>query len=209
MGFNWKNIRQRKYLEAQARKNEYMQDLFAYDPKLKEESGIYILTRADSKRHCVYVGQAKNILDRLAGHLMSFAQKVDISLKSHGLKYPSNPYGWRIDVEYCPIEQLDEREKYWIDYYKNQEDWEVYNVTSGGQNEGHTDIRERKASKGYRDGLAQGYANAIKDVKEFFDKYLRFTATNKPDARKKDGQYKELYIKKYNEFKGLIYGEEK
>ena len=100
---NWKNIRQRKYLEAQARKNEYMQDLFAYDNKLTENPGIYILTRADSKRHCVYVGQAKNILDRLASHLMSFAQKVDISLKSHGLKYPSNPYGWRIDVEYCPI----------------------------------------------------------------------------------------------------------
>lgn len=175
MGFNWKNIRQRKYLEAQARKNEYMQDLFAYDNKLKEESGIYILTRADSKRHCVYVGQAKNILDRLAGHLMSFAQKVDISLKSHGLKYPSNPYGWRIDVEYCPIEQLDEREKYWIADFQNRDDveWEIYNITCGGQGEGKVDINERKASRGYQDGLKQGYDNCKKEVQEIC-KYLDF-----------------------------------
>ena len=208
----YKSAKQRNYLQAQDKLNEEMIDLHIYDPRLTEESGIYILTRMGKPREdgtvrkCVYVGQAQNMLQRLGQHLFSF-KEVDISLRHRGLYYShSNPYGWKIQTEYCSKEMLNEREKYWIDYYKTQEDWEVYNVTSGGQDEGHTDIRERKASKGYRDGLEQGYKNAIKDVKEFFDKYLRFTVTNKPDARKKAGQYKELYVKKYNEFKELLYG---
>lgn len=174
MGFNWKSVKQRKYLEAQAKINDEMQDLFAYDPKLKEESGIYILTRADSKRHCVYVGQAKNVLQRLAQHIIGF-MPVDISIRKHGLKYPSNPYGWRIDVEYCPIEQLDERERFWINDFQNRDDvvWEVYNVTSGGQGEGKTDINERKAARGYHDGLKQGEINAYREVLDIL-KYLDF-----------------------------------
>ena len=176
MGFNFKSVKQRKYLEAQAKINDEMQDLFAYDPKLKEESGIYILTRADSKRHCVYVGQAKNILQRLAQHIIGF-MPVDISIRKHGLKYPSNPYGWRIDVEYCANDKnvLDERERFWINDFQNRDDvvWEVYNVTSGGQGEGKVDINERKAARGYHDGLKQGEINAYREVLDIL-KYLDF-----------------------------------
>jgi len=176
MGFNFKSIKQRKYLEAQAKINDEMQDLFAYDPKLKEESGIYILTRADSKRHCVYVGQAKNVLRRLAEHIIGY-MPVDMSIRKHGLKYPSSPYGWRIDVEYCANDKkvLDERERFWINDFQNRDDvvWEVYNITSGGQGEGKVDINERKAARGYQDGLKQGEINAYREVLDIL-KYLDF-----------------------------------
>lgn len=181
MWFNWKSVKQRKYLEAQAKINEEMVCLHSYDPKLTEESGIYLLTRVDKPkadgtvRRCVYVGQAKNILQRLAQHLMGF-QVVDISMRKHGLKYPSNPYGWCINVEYCPIEQLDERERFWINDFQTREDeWEIFNITSGGQGEGKTDINERKAAKTYMDGLKQGYENCKKEVQDFC-KYLFFMA---------------------------------
>ena len=215
MPTKWRSAKKRKYLEAQAMINEEMICLHAYDERLTEQSGIYILTRVGKPRQdgtirkCVYVGQAKNMLQRLAQHVIGF-KTIDLSIRhNHGLYDLENVDGWRITALYYPLEELNEREKEFIALYQNDPSFEVYNITSGGQDKGHTDINERKASKGYHDGLEQGYKNAIKDVREYFDKYLRFTATNKPDARKKDGQYKEIYVKKYNEFKGLLYGEEK
>jgi hypothetical protein len=45
------------------------------------------------------------------------------------------------------------------------------NVESGGTN-GKTDIADRRPSKTYRDGLAQGYTNARREVAHWFSLHL-------------------------------------
>ncbi|MBQ4361192.1 MAG: hypothetical protein II767_13160, partial [Proteobacteria bacterium] len=68
--------------------------------------GIYILTRVNpptkdgTQKKYVYIGQAKCLVERLAQHFTSFAQRIDISLKTRGLWYKSNPYAWKIDIYY-------------------------------------------------------------------------------------------------------------
>lgn len=220
--YKW-NVKQRKYMEAQQKKNLFMETLYAYDNKLTEESGIYILTRYNKPRQdgsvakYVYVGQAVNVLDRLAGHFIGFKQRIDISLKSRGLWYKSNPYAWKIDVIYCPKEKLNELERQTIAEYADK-GYELYNITSGGQDEGKEDINERASGKGYHDGLKQGYKNCLKDVKEYFENYLEFRIKDeikvykKPKTKKESlapFQYKEIYVKKYNEFKHLLLDEVK
>jgi hypothetical protein len=40
-------------------------------------------------------------------------------------------------VEECNEEKLNEREMYWIEYYKSCDDTKGYNITSGGNNNGY------------------------------------------------------------------------
>lgn len=221
--YKW-NVKQRKYMEAQQKKNLFMETLYAYDNKLTEESGIYILTRYNKPRQdggvtkYAYIGQAINVLDRLASHYLGFDQRIDVSLKSRGLKSVRNPYAWGIDVIYCPKEKLNELERQTIAEYV-EKGFELYNITSGGQDEGKEDINQRASGKGYHDGLKQGYKNCLKDVKEYFENYLDFAIKNdssvyrkpKNKAERESGQplYKEIYVKKYNDFKHLLLDEVK
>ena len=207
--------KQRNYVDAQKKKNLFMETLYAYDNKLTEDSGIYIITRQNKPRQdggvakYFYIGQAVNVLDRLAGHFLGYGQRIDISLKSRGLKYPANPYAWAIDVVYCPKEQLDEMEKKLIAEYIAK-GYEPYNITAGGQDEGKEYIGEKKAGLGYHDGLKQGRANALKEVKEYFDKYLVYGTKTDPSCYKKPkhkgevATLKEIYIKKFDEFEKLL-----
>lgn len=206
---NWynKSIKQRNYLKAQERMNKMCEYLYAYDNRLNETPGIYILTRTNPPtkngeiKKYVYVGQAIKVVERLAQHMIQFSQRIDISLKSRGLWYKSNPYGWKIDVYYCNADELNEKEREFIKAAQEQ-GYELYNITSGGQDEGKEDINERAACKGYRDGLKQGYANAIKDINEFFDKYFSFTL--KGNYTKKNGEVKEIWLRKAQELKELL-----
>ena len=218
MGNNWwynKSIKQRKYLDAQKKKNQMCEFLYAYDTKLNENPGIYILTRQNKPtkdgeiKKYIYIGQAKNVIDRLADHYLRFEQRIDISLKTRGLWYPANPYAWKIQVYYCNENELNEKEREFIKLAQ-EKGYELYNITSGGQDEGKEDINERAKGKGYRDGLVQGYSNCLKDVKEFFDKYLDYQPKSSPECYKKPKRkneqptLKQIYIDKFNEFKELL-----
>ena len=213
---NWynKSIKQRKYLKAQERTNKMCEYLYAYDNRLNETPGIYILTRVNpptkdgTQKKYAYIGQALKIVERLAGHFLSFAQRIDISLKTRGLWYPSNPYAWKIDVYYCNEDELDQKEREFIKAAQEQ-GYELYNITSGGQDEGKEDINQRQAGKGYRDGLAQGYLNCLKEIRELFDKYLDYDVKRNESSLKKNGDVKEIYYKKYDDFKVMLLGEEK
>lgn len=179
MASNWwkKSIKQRNYLDAVKKQNEIMECLYAYDNNLTENPGIYILTRAGKVRkdgtcsRYAYIGQAKNILQRLASHFMGFEQRIDVSLKTRALWSKPNPYGWRITVEYCSVEELNQKEREIIAQYQNDPEFELYNITSGGQDEGKEDINERKETRKYNEGLKNGYDKCKKEVQEFM-KYL-------------------------------------
>lgn len=92
--------------------------------------GIYKIEHIKSKK--VYIGQSTNVKNRLRDHIKSAVgistianQAVHEAMAAEGIE---NFAFYLIDE--CDREKLNEREKYWIDFYKSNE-W-GYNRTRGG-----------------------------------------------------------------------------
>lgn len=92
--------------------------------------GIYKIEHIKSKK--VYIGQSTNVKNRLRDHLKSAVgistianQAVHEAMAAEGIE---NFTFYLLDE--CEREKLNEREKYWIDFYKSNE-W-GYNRTRGG-----------------------------------------------------------------------------
>jgi hypothetical protein len=164
----------------------------ALNPKLNDESGIYILYREESGIKHAYVGQAKHILTRLAQHLSGF-QHIDLSLKKHGLA-TEEANGWKVHFEPCPISVLDHSEREWIKRMANK-GYQLKNKTLGGQNEGKDGLDNQKPSRGYHDGLAQGYKNAQKEVAHLFSLHLNFNTKSNPPTK-----HQQNAVAKFNKF---------
>lgn len=186
------NFKQIKAIET---KNK--QKFLKVNPSLNESSGIYILTRTDENeiKHA-YIGQAKHILTRLAQHMVGY-QYIDLSLKKHGLHSVENVYGWKVGFLNFKESDLDEKEQHYIKEYAIN-GYQLKNKTAGSQGVGKTQIAEYKPSKGYRDGIKQGYLNASKEISNLFDKHLNFTT--KSDVPNK---YQQRAIEKFNDFLGF------
>ena len=187
---NYQDIRKEKAIEQKNKKK-----LLEVNPKLDDRSGIYFLTRIDENGiNYFYVGQALHILQRLSSHLVNF-QHIDLSLKKRGFYSNNNPYGWKVNFIHYPKSELDKWEQYWILEYTKKGYQCRYNKTSGGQGEGKEKINEFRPSKGYRDGLAQGYKNAVKEIRNIIDKHL--IVTLKPD--KANNKVSQKAFEKFNE----------
>ena len=190
MAYNWKQV---KAIESVNKKK-----FLAINDKLNDNSGIYILTRIDENGFkYAYIGQAKHILTRLAQHMVGY-QHIDLSLKNHGLYSDKNKYGWNVIHYNCSEEELDDKEQHYIKEYADN-GFQLRNKTSGSQGKGKTKINEFKPSKGYQDGLKQGYKNASKEIANLFDKHLDYLKkSDKPNknqdkAIKKLEQFLEVY----------------
>lgn len=163
---SYEKLKKAKAIEAKNKKI-----LLAVNPILNEKSGIYFLTRTDENGfNYAYIGQAKNVLTRLAQHLVGY-QHIDLSLRKHGFKGEDNPYGWGIGFLEYPISKLDEAEQFYIKQYASK-GYQLRNKTAGGQGEGKAQIDEYKPAKGYRDGLKQGRKNLAKELSHIIDKHL-------------------------------------
>ena len=186
---SYKDIRKAKAIEQQNKKK-----LLEVNQKLDDGSGIYFLTRIDENGFkYAYIGQAKHILTRLAQHFVGY-QHIDLSLRKHNLYSADNPHGWKVNFLHFSINQLDEKEQYYIKEYALN-GYQLRNKTSGSQGEGKTQINEYRPQKGYRDGLSQGYKNAVKEIKNIIDKHL--IVTLKPD--KANNKVSQKAFEKFNE----------
>ena len=164
-------------------------------PEVTENSGIYVFWRVDENGFkFAYVGQAKNLLKRLAEHLSGY-QHIDCSIKKHKFyDEENNIYGYHVNViEECAEEDMDERERYWIKMFADK-GYQLRNKTSGGQDGDKSALGEGKSNKGYRDGLQQGYKNAQKYVAQLFEKNLTYSINGK------DGKLKQRAYEKFTEF---------
>lgn len=150
-------------------------------PNCPNTSGIYFLLREEDGFKYAYIGQAVRLRERLGSHLSGY-QHIDLSIKKHGLYSKENPTGYRIHCLPMPKEMLDEQEQKYIKQYANA-GYQMRNVTSGSQGKGKTDIGERKSSRGYYDGLEQGYKNAQKEVAHLFNLHLDYTTKKQPPTK--------------------------
>lgn len=113
------------------------------------------------------------MLQRLASHLVGYEQHIDLSLRKHKLYSEDNPYGWRVEFLNFPESQLDEKEKYYIKLYADN-GYQLRNVSLGGQGENRASgsIGERKAPKGYLQGVQQGKKVLARELSSIAEKHL-------------------------------------
>lgn len=191
---DYKKLRQAKAIESENRKR-----LLKINPKLNDKSGIYFLLREDENGFkFAYVGQAKSVLQRLAGHLVGYEQHIDLSLRKHKLYSEDNPYGWRVEFLNFPESQLDEKEKYYIKLYADK-GYQLRNVSLGGQGENRAigSIGERKAPKGYLQGIQQGRKNLARELSNIAEKHLKIEL-------REDKANNKVSQKQYEKFKELL-----
>lgn len=177
------------YKQLFARQKEIEKVLKIACPTINNNSGIYFLTRKDEDKNYAYIGKGVDVLRRMVSHMQGYEQRVDISLRKRGLYGDSNELGWRLNVLYFPKEVLDEKERYYIEQYRNN-GYIMYNIESGGTINKEI-IGERKSPKTYRDGVAYGELKAKRKIKELFEKYLNYSIK---------GQSNKIKEKKLNEF---------
>lgn len=165
---------------------------------MNDRSGIYFLLREDENGFkFAYVGQAKSVLQRLASHLVGYEQHIDLSLRKHKLYSEDNPYGWRVEFLNFPESQLDEKEKYYIKLYADN-GYQLRNVSIGGQggNRDSGSIGERKAPKGYLQGIQQGRKNLARELSNIAKKHLKIELredkANNKVSQKQFEKFKEL-----------------
>lgn len=191
---DWKNVAKVKAIEKKNRER-----ILTVNPHVDEKSGIYFLTRTDEDGfRYAYIGQAVNLLSRLAGHLKGY-QHIDLSIKSHGLYSTDNIYGWKIGFLHYPVDKLDKWEQYWIKCYADK-GYQLRNKTSGSQGEGKKQIADYKPPKGYRDGIQQGRINLARELANIADKHLLIRI--KPEK-----QNNSISQKQYQKFMELLHTE--
>lgn len=188
------NIRKIKAIEKQNKER-----LLKVNPKLNERSGIYFLLRTDENGfRFAYIGQAVKILTRLASHMTGYEQHIDLSLRKHKLyDEQKNPHGWRVEFLNFPECELDEREKYYIKLYADK-GYQLRNVSLGGQGENRArgSIGERKAPKGYMQGIQQGKKVLARELSNIAEKHLKIEIRddkkNNKVSQKQFEKFKEL-----------------
>lgn len=166
-------------------------------PSCPNTSGIYFLLREEDGFKYAYIGQAKNLLQRLGDHLNGY-QHIDLSLKRHGLWSEENQTGWRVNFLEFPESDLNDKEQYYIKKYANA-GYQLRNATSGSQGEGKKGLDNNKQPKNYYDGLEQGYKNARKEIAHLFELHLDFTTKKNPPTK-----LQEKAVQKFLEFIDLV-----
>lgn len=88
--------------------------------------GIYKITNKNNGK--IYIGQSNNIERRFKQHQQKGAESripLDIAIK----KYGKDNFTYEI-IELCSLEELNEKQSYWIKYYNSIENG--YNCSEGG-----------------------------------------------------------------------------
>lgn len=117
---------------------------------IKHSSGIYKITN-NVTGDC-YIGKSKDMFVRMGQHkslLKSNKHKYsngELSLLQKAWnKYGEESFSFEI-LDFCPVEELNEKEVYWIDFYQcnHTRTRQGYNTTDGGEGAyGNSNVRGR------------------------------------------------------------------
>ena len=99
-----------------------------------KKSGIYRISDIETEE--CYIGQAANLKDRITQHIKgSLGIQTIADQRIHHAMDEKGVQNWYFEVlEECDKSQLNDREKYWINYYKSNE--LGFNATRGGARSG-------------------------------------------------------------------------
>ena len=87
--------------------------------------GIYKITNL--KNNKIYIGQSKDIQRRWNEH--KYDERHNSPIHNAIKKYGIDNFQFEV-IEECSLQELNEREKYWIEYYDSYNNG--YNLTLGG-----------------------------------------------------------------------------
>lgn len=96
---------------------------------MKKIIGVYKITSFSGK---IYIGQSKNCLYRWRYGYSTLNCKRQRHLYNSLLKYGYNNHGFEV-IEKCTIEELDNKEIYWIKYYNSTNKQVGLNIREGGK----------------------------------------------------------------------------
>ena len=98
---------------------------------IEDKPGIYKITNLDSGK--CYIGKSTNVKKRIADHFKSsIGIKTIADQAVHHEIWKTGFWNWTIEIIiYCEKEQLNELEKYYIDFFKSNSFG--YNKTGGGE----------------------------------------------------------------------------
>ncbi len=116
--------------------------------------GIYKITKKENGKS--YIGQSNDIDRRFQEH----KTKTDIPVELAIQKYGINAFTYEV-LEECSLDQLDEREMYWIAYYNTYEGF-GYNCNAGGGN-----------NRGENNGRTKLTNEDVAYIRECYDMHLR------------------------------------
>ena len=145
---------------------------------IEEKSGIYIITNLKNDKK--YIGQSINIKQRRYDHLSKLRRNIH---QNEHLQNSWNIYGeenFCFEVlEYCPIEEIDEKERYYIKHYNTQDREFGYNIESGGSvNKQMSDETIEKLSHSIsKSQTTTGFYRVSKHYGEIYTQGYRWTYT--------------------------------
>ena len=116
--------------------------------------GIYKITKISNGKS--YIGQSNNIERRFQEH----KTKKDIPIEVAIQKYGADAFKFEI-IEECKLEELDEKEIYWIAYY-NTFKGIGYNCSAGGGN-----------NRGENNGRTKLTNQDVAYIRECYDEHMR------------------------------------
>ena len=113
-----------------------------------EKSGIYKITNKITQK--IYIGSSKNIRKRWKAHrtLLNREKHYNEHLLAAYKKYGKENFSWEV-VEFIDVNNLEEREQYWIDFFGSSDRKKGYNLCPAAySNLGlkHTDESRRNMS---------------------------------------------------------------
>ena len=146
---------------------------------------IYLWEEANT----VYVGRTVNPKGRHYQHKHRKAERTYQFSNECGVKHPK-----MVIIENdLTIEEGVEREKYWIDYYRNNTEYEVLNKSCGGQSpsvsltEEEREIKRKQYQKEY-------YESHKSEIKEKYKAYrMNYRGNNKEKIQEAQKRYYEAH----------------
>lgn len=149
--------------------------------------GIYKITNLVNGKS--YIGQSVNIIERWKEHLRNCDNSNEVGYNTHFYralrKYNAVDFTFQI-LEECEPQELDEREKYYIEYYQTYTET-GYNLTEGGQDFSCTTAR---AIKQYTlNGELIATYKSIADAKRAIGESAHIDRVLKGESRSTKGYY--------------------
>lgn len=154
-------------------------------------TGIYKIENLLSGE--VYIGQSTNIEQRFKEHIYHSSSYIDENISEIGVEN----FNFQI-LEICSENDLDEREEFYIDFYKSNVPGFGYNLTSGAKHGRGTSNSNAKLSEKDVYDIREAYKNH-EDKFTVFEKYKHLISKSYFSSIWEGSSWKHIHFDVYNE----------